>query len=132
MTTRRQASMERVNGRWESELRRRRSSLRELMAAHACERAIVFGSEGHSANFRYMTNFEVVHRVGHGIKLTTSFEWPSLDSEPGPLEPGVTICIGPGIYVNGAGNMKLEDHLVVTEAGYELLANAQRGFACDR
>lgn len=69
---------------------------------------------------------ELAHRIGHGIGLATSFEWPSLDSEEAPLTPGVTICIEPGIYAPGVGNMKLEDDVLITNTGHELLTNARR------
>ena len=68
--------------------------------------------------------FQVAHRIGHGIGLATSFEWPSLDSEDAPLQPGVTICIEPGVYAPGVGNMKLEDDLVITDDGHELLTRS--------
>lgn len=70
--------------------------------------------------------FEVAHRIGHGIGLATSYEWPSLDTEPAPLEPGMTICIEPGVFAPGSGNMKLEDDLVITDDGYELLTSSDR------
>lgn len=70
--------------------------------------------------------YAVAHRVGHGIGLATSFEWPSLDSEEAPLEPGVTICIEPGVYVPGAGNVKLEDDVLITDDGHELLTRSDR------
>jgi Xaa-Pro aminopeptidase len=69
---------------------------------------------------------EVAHRIGHGIGLATSYEWPSLDTETTPLEPGMTICIEPGVFARGSGNMKLEDDLVITEDGYELLTESDR------
>lgn len=68
--------------------------------------------------------FTVEHRVGHGIGLATSYEWPSLDTEETPLEPGMTICIEPGVYASGVGNMKLEDDFVITEEGCERLTNS--------
>jgi Xaa-Pro aminopeptidase len=79
--------------------------------------------ELHRAGARIIEDagYHVAHRIGHGIGLATSFEWPSLDSEQAPLEPGVTICIEPGVYAPGAGNMKLEDDLLITEDGCELL-----------
>lgn len=70
--------------------------------------------------------FEVAHRIGHGIGLATSYEWPSLDTETAPLEPGMTICIEPGVFVRGSGNMKLEDDLVITDDGCELLTLSDR------
>jgi Xaa-Pro aminopeptidase len=68
--------------------------------------------------------FSIAHRIGHGIGLATSFEWPSLDTEEAPLEPGVAICIEPGVYAPGIGNMKLEDDVVVTDDGCELLTRS--------
>ena len=70
--------------------------------------------------------YKVAHRIGHGIGLATSYEWPSLDTEEGPLEPGVTICIEPGVYAPGAGNMKLEDDVLITESGCEILTKSDR------
>ena len=68
--------------------------------------------------------YELAHRIGHGIGLATSFEWPDLANEQDELEPGVTICIEPGIAVAGAGVMKLEDDVVVTDDGCELLTHS--------
>jgi Xaa-Pro aminopeptidase len=70
--------------------------------------------------------FEFKHRIGHGFGLATSFEWPSLDSETAPLQPGMTIAIEPGIYEVGAGAMKLEDSLVITKAGCEVISTCSR------
>ena len=70
--------------------------------------------------------YKVAHRIGHGIGLATSYEWPSLDTEESPLEPGVTICIEPGVYAPGTGNMKLEDDLLITETGCEILTLSDR------
>jgi Xaa-Pro aminopeptidase len=71
--------------------------------------------------------YKLAHRIGHGIGLATSYEWPSLDVEESPLEPGVTICIEPGVYTAGAGNMKLEDDVLITEDGCEMLTRSARG-----
>ncbi len=73
--------------------------------------------------------YRLVHRIGHGIGLATSFEWPSLNTETGPLMAGMTICLEPGIYVPGAGNMKLEDDVLITESGCEVLTNSSRDTA---
>jgi Xaa-Pro aminopeptidase len=73
--------------------------------------------------------FEVAHRIGHGIGLATSYEWPSLDTEEAPLEPGMTICLEPGVFARGVGNMKLEDDLVITDDGCELLTHSDATLA---
>jgi len=69
--------------------------------------------------------YELIHRVGHGIGLATSFEYPSLIDETEPFEVGMTVSLEPGIYTKGAGNMKLEDCFVITEDGYEQLTHAE-------
>jgi Xaa-Pro aminopeptidase len=78
--------------------------------------AAVFEKEG----------FRPAHRIGHGIGLATSFEWPSLDTETALLEPGMTMAIEPGIYVKGADAIKLEDDILITNNGCEVLSKASR------
>lgn len=68
--------------------------------------------------------YQMVHRIGHGIGMATSFEWPSLDTETASLEPGMTIAIEPGLYIDGIGSMKLEDSLLITGEGYEALSTS--------
>jgi Xaa-Pro aminopeptidase len=70
--------------------------------------------------------FELRHRIGHGIGLATSFEWPSMDHETAPLEPGMVICIEPAIVEPGAGTMKIEDDVLITDDGCELLTQSAR------
>ena len=70
--------------------------------------------------------YELIHRIGHGFGLATSFEWPSLDRETALLQPGMTLAIEPGIYTLGAGAMKLEDSIAITETGCEVLSNSSR------
>jgi Xaa-Pro aminopeptidase/Xaa-Pro dipeptidase len=64
-------------------------------------------------------------RVGHGLGLGHSLEWPSLDSDA-RLLPGTTFCCEPRVNTPGTGVMKIEDDVVVTEDGYELLTHARR------
>src|SRR5262249_14386642 len=69
--------------------------------------------------------YSLPHRIGHGIGLATSFEWPSLDRNEELLEPGMTICIEPAVCLDGVGVMKFEDDLLVTEDGCEVLTSAE-------
>jgi Xaa-Pro dipeptidase len=66
------------------------------------------------------------HRVGHGLGLE-AHEDPSLD--PGSrtvLETGMVFTIEPGIYIPGWGGVRIEDDLVVEEAGCRLLTKSDR------
>jgi Xaa-Pro aminopeptidase len=99
---------------------------RAYEAAVALARPGVPCRELHQAAAAVITaaGFTIEHRVGHGIGLATSYEWPSLDTEEAPLTPGVTICIEPGVYARGVGNMKLEDDFVITLDGCEALTSS--------
>jgi len=61
------------------------------------------------------------HRLGHGIGLE-GHEWPYLVGKSDVvLEPGMTFSNEPGIYQYGKFGVRLEDIMVVTESGAELL-----------
>jgi Xaa-Pro aminopeptidase len=102
--------------------------LRGYEVALAQVRAGVRGRAIHEAAAKAVEEegFRLAHRIGHGIGLATSFEWPDLGGGEEPLEAGTTICIEPSLAVPGAGTMKLEDDLVVTDDGYELLTSSNR------
>jgi Xaa-Pro aminopeptidase len=44
------------------------------------------------------------------------------------LQPGMVITIEPGIYLPGRCGIRIEDMLLVTESGYELLTPVSKGF----
>ena len=41
----------------------------------------------------------------------------------------MTFTVEPGVYLPGTGGIRLEDDVLVTREGYELLTDAPRGLA---
>ncbi len=86
----------------------------------AARKVIVDG--GYGPGFTYFT-----HRVGHGIGMD-GHEWPYFvknnmfgwDLAP-RLKAGMTLSDEPGVYIKGQFGIRLEDELLVTENGADLL-----------
>jgi Xaa-Pro aminopeptidase len=61
------------------------------------------------------------HSLGHGVGLDIH-ELPRLNPyEQTILQPGMTITIEPGIYIPDIGGVRIEDTVLVTEKGCEIL-----------
>lgn len=76
----------------------------------------VIEAAGYGPGYRYFT-----HRVGHGMGMD-GHEWPYLVKDnPLRLEPGMTFSDEPGIYLPGEFGIRLEDDMVITENGAELM-----------
>ena len=87
----------------------------ECQAVDAAARKVI-ADAGFGPGYKYFT-----HRVGHGIGMD-GHEWPYLvKGNTQKLEPGMTFSDEPGIYSPGEFGVRLEDDMVITADGAELM-----------
>ncbi|WP_337177099.1 aminopeptidase P family protein [Paludisphaera sp.] len=67
------------------------------------------------------------HGLGHGIGMDVH-EGPRLRREsPTILEPGMVVTVEPGIYLPEWGGVRIEDDVLVTPDGHEVLSSLPKG-----
>jgi Xaa-Pro dipeptidase len=73
------------------------------------------------------------HRTGHGLGLDIHEPIPQI--APGVqdvLEPGMCFTIEPGIYLPGMGGVRIEENVVVTADGIDVLTSFERRLTLPR
>ncbi len=84
-------------------------------AVDAAARKVITDA-GFGPDYKYFT-----HRVGHGMGMD-GHEWPYLvRGNKLPLTPGMVFSDEPGIYIPGEFGIRLEDDMVITDGGAELM-----------
>lgn len=66
------------------------------------------------------------HGLGHGVGLEVH-ENPAVNTRnQGELVPGMVITIEPGIYVSGWGGVRIEDMVLITDTGFQILTQSTK------
>jgi Xaa-Pro dipeptidase len=84
-------------------------------AVDAAARKVITDA-GYGPGYKYFA-----HRVGHGLGMD-GHEWPYLvRGNKLPIQAGMTFSDEPGIYIAGEFGVRLEDDMLITANGAELL-----------
>jgi Xaa-Pro aminopeptidase len=68
------------------------------------------------------------HSTGHGVGLEIHESPRVADGQKEILQPGMVITIEPGVYFPGKWGIRIEDMVVVTAGGCEVLTPTSKGF----
>jgi Xaa-Pro aminopeptidase len=113
-------------GRPTGEARRMYEAVREAQAAaiDAVKAGVSVGEVDQAARKvlkRKSLARHFTHSTGHGVGLEIHEPPRIATGQAEGLRPGMVITIEPGVYIAGGGGVRIEDMVVVTEQGCEVL-----------
>jgi Xaa-Pro aminopeptidase len=71
-----------------------------------------------------------IHSTGHGVGLQIHEQPWVRTAMPEPLQPGEVVTVEPGVYREGLGGVRIEDLVVVTESGCNILTESEKDLSC--
>ena len=103
----------------------------QLAAIAAVQPGVSVGSVDHAARKVLQKNGLAkyfTHSTGHGVGLEIHEAPRVAKGQPELLRPGMVITVEPGVYLPGKWGVRIEDMVVVTEHGCEVLDPTQKEF----
>ena len=102
----------------------------------ACVRKIAPGVSSKDIDLFQREEFEklglsqyICHSLGHGVGLEIH-EAPTLSRlSEDILSPGMVVTVEPGLYIPDVGGVRIEDTVLVTEDGFEVLTQSPHHIA---